>query len=122
MLFRSGLYGMDNEDEIECFRVGNAIEDEHGLNGEMPRACTIRRRNDDCNGANHECYHSTGQSEMLCKIEAEKRQVVVQEVAGPNAKSKAHEERYVANMTQRDDALPNAAERRTYLIIYRKVT
>ena len=42
---------MDDEDEIKCFFVGNAIEDEHRLHGKMPRAGTVRCRHDDRYGA-----------------------------------------------------------------------
>ena len=49
------LHGVDDEDEVESMLVGDALKDEHGLDGEVPRAGTVRRRHNDCDRTDDEC-------------------------------------------------------------------
>ena len=49
-----GLQGMDDKNEIKGLLVGDTIEDEHRLDGEMPGACSVGRRHDDGDGAHDE--------------------------------------------------------------------
>lgn len=58
------LYGVHYQHEIQGLIVGHAIENEHGLYGEMPRACTVRSRYEYGDTANDECNHGTGDAEV----------------------------------------------------------
>ena len=113
---------MDNEDEVEGLGVGHAIEDEHGLHGEVPGAGTVWRGHDDGYGADNERDQRTTQSEVAGEVETEEGQVVMQEVANPYTKGEEQEQGNVAHIFQRDDALPDAFQRRAYLIIYRELS
>ena len=113
-----GLDRVDDEHEIEGFYIGHAIENEHGLYGEMPRTGTVGGGYDDGYGAYDECHQRTAQSEMGREVEAEEGEIVVQEIAHPDGEGEEGEQGYVLDVLQRDDALPDAAKRRAYLIIY----
>ena len=113
-----GLHGVDDEDEVERVLVGNTIEDEHGLDGKVPRTGTVGGGYDDGYGAYDECHQRTAQSEMGREVEAEEGEIVVQEIAHPDGEGEEGEQGYVLDVLQRDDALPDAAKRRAYLIIY----
>ena len=91
---------MDDEDEVEGLGVGDAIEDEHRLDGEMPRAGTVGGGHDDSYRTNDERYEGTRQSEMRRKVEAEERQVVVNKVAQPDTYREEQEQRDVADIFQ----------------------
>ena len=72
-----GLDGVDDEDKVERFCVGNAVENEHGLHGEVPGAGTVGSRYDDCNAADNEGHHSTGEAEVSSEVETEEGEVVM---------------------------------------------
>ena len=115
-----GLNGVDDKDEVEGVLVLHTIEDEHGLYGKVPGTSTIGCGYDNGDGADDERHQGTAQAEVCGEVEAEEREVVVQEVAEPDAEGEEGEEGNVLDVLQRDDTLPDAAERRAYLIIYRK--
>ena len=101
--------------------VGDAIEDEHGLDGKVPGTGTVGRRYDDGDAADDERHQGTADAEVGREIEAEEGQVVVQKVADPDADGEEGEQRDVAHVLQRDDALPDATQRGLHLIIYREL-
>ena len=76
---------MHDEDKVESLGVGDAIEDEHRLDGEMPRPGTVRGGHDDGYGAYDERHEGTRQTEMRREVEAEECQVVVDEITQPDA-------------------------------------
>ena len=76
---------MDNEYEDKRLVVGHAIENQHRLDGEMPRTGTIRRGHDDGEVSHHKGYQRTAQSQLRRKVEAEEGEVVMQEVHHPDA-------------------------------------
>ena len=100
---------MDDEHEVEGLNVGNAVEDEHGLDGEVPGTGSVGRGNDDGDGTYDEGHQGTAQSEVAGEVEAEEGEVVVQEIADPDGEGEGDEEGYVAYVLQRDDALPDAS-------------
>ena len=53
---------MDDEYEVEGLRLGDAIENEHGLYSEVPRSCSVRSRHDDGDAADDKGHQRTGQS------------------------------------------------------------
>lgn len=55
------LDGVNDEDEVEGILIDDAVEDEHRLDSEVPRACTIGSRHDDSDGANDESDQRAGQ-------------------------------------------------------------
>ena len=115
-----GLDGVYDEYEVEGMDVSDSIENEHGLDGKVPRSGTVRRRNDDGNGSDDEGHHRTAYSQVCREVEAEECQVVVEEVADPDSQCEEDKEWYVLYVLQRDDPLPDAFDGRTYLIIYRQ--
>jgi hypothetical protein len=50
---------MYDEYKVEGALVSDAIEDEHGLYGKVPRTSTVRGRDDDGYGTYDECYQCT---------------------------------------------------------------
>ena len=112
---------MDDKDEVEGLLVGHAVEDEHRLHGEVPGTGTVGRGHDDGDGAHDEGDQGTRETQVGGEVEAEESEVVMEEVAEPDAHGHEHEQRQAAHALQRDDALPDATQRSLYLIIYRKV-
>ena len=55
-----GLDGMDNQDEEKSGRIGDAIEYQHGLDCEMPRAGAIGGGDKNGNAADNEGDGGTG--------------------------------------------------------------
>ena len=86
---------MHDEHEEERLLVLYAVEDEHGLDGEMPGAGTVGRRHDDGEVGHDERYEGTAETEVGREVEAEERQVVMQEVAHPDAYGEQQVERQV---------------------------
>ena len=111
---------MDDENEVEGVFVGDTIEDEHGLDGKVPGTGTVGGGHDDGYGADDEGYEGTAKTEMGGEVEAEEGKVVVEEVAEPDGYGEEGEQRNVLDVLQRDDALPDTAKCRAYLIIYGK--
>ena len=101
--------------------VGYTVEDEHGLDGEVPRASSIGRWHDNSKVGHDEADQRTANAQVLREVETEERQVVVQEVAHPDANGEKQVERQVLDPPQREHALPNAAQCHLHLIIYREV-
>ena len=79
-----GLDAVDDKHEPEGLFVGNTIEYQHGLDGKVPRAGTIGRWYDNGKVGNDKRYEGTADTQMGCEVEAEEREVVVQEVAHPD--------------------------------------
>ena len=116
-----GLDGVDDEYEVEGVLVLYPIEDEHGFYGKVPGTCTVGGGDDNGDRTDDEGYQRTAQTEVGGEVEAEERQIVVKEVAEPDAKGEEGEEGNVLDILQRDDTLPDAAERCAYLIVYREL-
>ncbi len=109
---------MDDEDEVERIVFLYAIENEHGLHGEMPRASTVGCGHDNGYAANDEGDQRTGHAQLGCRLEAEECQVVMQEVASPDGEGEEQKQWHVAHLAKRGDALPDTGERVLHLIIY----
>ena len=108
---------MDDEYEVEGVGVCYAVEDEHRLHGEMPWAGTVRRWHDDGYGTYDERDHGAHDAEMGGEVEAEEREVIMQEIAEPDGEAVEDEQRHVAHMAQGCYALDDALQRCLYLII-----
>lgn len=109
---------MHYKHEIKGLLVGDTIEDEHRLDGEMPGACSVGRRHDDGDGAHDEGDQGAGEAEVGGGVEAEEGEVVVDEIAAPDGEGVEKEQGFVPYVAQGHNALPDAAERGAYLIIY----
>ena len=75
--------------------VGYTVEDEHGLDGEMPRTSTVRRRYDDGKVGHDKGHQCSANAQIGREVEAEERQVIVQEIAHPDADGEKEIERQV---------------------------
>ena len=82
---------MYDEYEVQRFLVLHAIENKHGLDGKVPRTCSVGRRHDDGDAAHDEGDQCTAQPQVCRKVEAEEGQVIVQEIAQPDAEGEANE-------------------------------
>ena len=71
------LHCMYDKYEIECVFIDDAIENQHGLDGEVPGTCSVGGGHDDGDGAYYKRYQRTGQSKMLRSLEAEEGQVIM---------------------------------------------
>ena len=91
---------MYDEHEEECVVGLYAVEDEHRLHGEMPRSRSVWRRHQYGDAADDEGYQSAHHAEVACRLKALEREIVVQEVAQPDAQCEGDEERYVLNVLQ----------------------
>ena len=76
---------MNDEHEIEGIVLLDAIEDEHRLHGEMPWTRSVGRRYDHGNASHDEGHQSAHQIEMARRFEALEGEIIVQEVAQPDA-------------------------------------
>lgn len=112
------LQGVHDKHEIKGLLVGDTIEDEHRLDGEMPGACTVGGGHDDGDGAHDERDKGAGEPEVGGGVEAEEGEVVVDEVTAPDGEGVEDEEGLVAHAAQRHHSLPDASEGGAYLIIY----
>ena len=86
---------MHDEYEEEGLFVLYAVEDEHGLDGEMPRAGTVGRGHDDGEVGYDERHEGTAEAEVGREVEAEEGEVVMQEVTYPDAYGEQQVERQV---------------------------
>ncbi len=82
---KQGLHGVYDENEEEGVVCLNAIEYEHCLHGEMPRSGFIRCRYDDRYASHDKGYQSARQIEMAGCFEALEGEIIVQEIAQPDA-------------------------------------
>ena len=87
----------------------------------MPGTCTIGRGYDDGEVGYDKGYQRTTNPQMGREVEAEERQVVMQEVHYPDANGEEQVERQVLHPSQREHTLPDATQRHLHLIIYREV-
>ena len=110
---------MHYQNEVERMLVLYAIEYQHGLHGKVPRTRSVGCRYDDSNTSYDEGNQRTSYSQVCRKVEAEECQVVVQEIAQPDAQREAYEQWNVTDVLQRDDSLPDTTQCSLYLIIYR---
>ena len=76
---------MDNQYEPQGLLVGYTVENEHGLDGKVPGAGTIGCWYDNGKVGYYERYQGTTDAEIRCEVKAEERQVIMQEVAHPDA-------------------------------------
>ena len=75
---------MDDEYEIEGIDICHAIEDEHCLYSEVPRAGAIGRGDNHGYCAYDESHQGTTYPEVFSEVETEKRQVIVEEITEPD--------------------------------------
>ncbi len=80
-----GLNSMYDEYEIESLLVGNTIEDEHGLDGKMPGTGTIGGGDDDGDTSHDEGGESAHHAELARGLKAEEGEIVMEEIAQPDA-------------------------------------
>ena len=111
---------MDDEHKVERVDVAYAVEDEHCLNGKVPRTGTVRRRNDDGDAAHDERYESARHTKVRRSLETEEREIIVEEITRPYAQRERHEKPRVLHVAHSHDALPDATHHSAYLIIYGK--
>ena len=112
---------MYDEYEPEGLLISYTIENQHGLDSEVPGTCAIGRGYDDCEIGHHERYQCTTDTKFCGKVEAEKRQVIMQEIHHPDADGEEQVERQVLDPPQGEYPLPDSTQRHLYLIIYREV-
>ncbi len=86
--------------EIESLVIGNAIENEHGLNGEMPGTSTVRGWYEYGDTTNDKRYHSACDTEVCRSRETEEREVIVQEIACPDGDGVEEEERDILHSSE----------------------
>ena len=108
---------MYDEDKVESLGVGDAIEDEHRLDGEMPRPGTVRGGHDDGYGAYDERHEGARQAKMGGEVEAEEGEVVVNEIAEPDADGEKEKQGDVLHVFQRSHALPDAVQGGLHLVV-----
>ena len=116
--YKQGLHGVYDENEEEGIVCLNAIEYEHCLDGKMPRTGSVWSRYDDRYAAHDECHQTAHQIEMGGCFEALEGEIVVEEIAQPDAQCKGDVERYISDTFQRDDTLPESSQCCFHLIIY----
>lgn len=112
-----GLQGVDDKHEIKGLLVGYTIEDEHGLDSEMPGTGTVGGGYDDGNGAYDEGDKGTGETETGSTLETEERKVVMDEITAPDGEGVEKEQGLVTYAAQRHHALPDATEGGAYLVV-----
>ena len=112
-----GLHGVYDEHEIQGVRVGHAVENEHSLHGKMPRAGPVGRGHDHGYAAHDERDEGARHAQVCRGVEAEEREVVVQEVAQPYSQGEKDEQRHVLDAAQRQHSLPNSAEGSFHLVV-----
>ena len=112
-----GLHGVDYQHEVEGVVVGHAVEYEHGLYGEMPRPGSVGGGNYYGDAAYYERYQGALEAEVGGEVEAEERQVIVQEVANPDGEGVDYEQGGVLYAFERHHSLPYSADGVLYLII-----
>ena len=116
--YKQGLHGVYDENEEEGIVCLNAIEYEHCLDGKMPRSGSVRSWYNDRYAAHDECYQTAHQIEMGGCFEALEGEIVVEEIAQPDAQCKGDVEWYISDTFQRDDTLPESSQCCFHLIIY----
>ena len=82
---KHGLDGMDDEYKPEGLFVGDTIEDQHGLDGKVPRTGTVGGRYDDGEVGHDKRHEGTTDTQVGCEVEAEEREVVMQKIAHPDS-------------------------------------
>ena len=116
--YKQGLHGVYDENEEEGIVCLDAIENEHCLDGKMPRSGSVGSWYDDRNAAHDECHQTAHQIEMGGCLEALEGEIVVEEIAQPDTQCKGDVERYISDTFQRDDTLPESPQCCFHLIIY----
>ena len=91
---------MDDEYEPEGLLVGHAIEDKHGLDGEVPGTGAVGRGYDDGEVGHHEGYQRTADAEVGREVEAEEGKIVMQEIHYPDADGEKQIEWQVLDASQ----------------------
>ncbi len=112
------LHRVDDQHEIEGRRIGDAIEHEHRLDGEMPGSGAVGRGDDDRYGSYDEADQRAGQSQARRLLEAEEGEVEMEEIARPDRQAIQDEQWDVAHAAERGDAEPNPLQRLLHLFIY----
>lgn len=96
--YKKRLEGVHNEHEIESLCFSHPIENEHCFHGEMPWSGTIWCWHDNGYGAHDEGCEGTARSQVFGVVEAEEREVIVQEIACPDGKREEHIKGRIAHM------------------------
>ena len=115
------LNGMHDEHEVEGLIACYAIEDKHRLHGKMPGAGTIGCRYDDSHGPNDEGHQGTSRTKVGGSGKTKEGEIIMQEVAHPDANGEEDEERHVLHIAHGDDARPQSDKGIFHLIIYRQL-
>ena len=74
---------MHDEHEVQRMDICNSIEYQHGLDGKVPRTGAIGSWYDNGDRTDYEGHQCTVQAQMGGEVEAEEREIVMQEVAQP---------------------------------------
>ena len=116
-----GLNGMHDEHEVEGLIACYAIEDKHRLHSKMPGAGTIRSGHNNGHGAYDKGHQGTSGAKVGGSSEAEESEIIMQEVAHPDANGEEDEERHILHIAHGDDARPQPDKGIFHLIIYRQL-
>ena len=112
------LHRVHDEHEEERVVGSHAIEQEHGLHGEVPGPCSVGCGHHHGYRSHDEGHQGAAHSQVGGGVEAEEREVVVEEIAQPDGRREADEERHVLHVAHRQHALPQSEEYSFHLIIY----
>lgn len=108
---------MYDEDEVEGMVVGYAVEDEHSLHCEMPGTGPVGSRHDYGDAAHDERHEGARQAKMGGEVETEEGEVVVNEIAEPDADGEKEKQGDVLHVFQRSHALPDAVQGGLHLVV-----
>ena len=92
---------MDDEHEVKGVCGCNPIEGKHCLDREMPRTGTVWSRDYHRNRANNKADKSAGHSQIGREVEAEKCEIVMQEIANPYSDTVKEEQRNAVDILYR---------------------
>lgn len=109
---------MNDEHKEEGISRWDAVEYQHRLDSEMPWSGSVGGRNYHGNAADDERHQSAHDTEVAGGFEALECEIVVQEIAQPNAQGKDDEQGYVFDTFQGGNPLPQSLESSFHLIIY----
>lgn len=103
-----GLDGVDDEGEEDGGLLGDAIEDEHGLDGEVPGAGSVGGGNEDGKASCAEDEEACHGADVAGGIEGEEGEVEMEVVAYPDADAIEQIEREIADSTEGDESVEEA--------------
>ena len=108
---------MHDKHEIERIGFAHTIENEHRFHGEMPRTGTVRRGYDNGKAAHGKRSQRTAQTQRGSGLEAEERQVEMQEITAPNGHRVEDEQAGAVHVSERHDPLPDVAQCVAHLLV-----